>query len=151
MIQECLDLALGRAFTPDPLDSTVPLARRFAKRTLIAVTMSKEGLEALPVTFPGGVPLFGAAETFASSTEDADATFLRGFAERHKAADCLINLTTGYTAVLSSRTRRPENDEEAISLMRDNPERLLGEPPAQGVRPSIAYHPTHNFAVVVNH
>ena len=26
-----------------------------------------------------------------------------------------------------------------------------GEPPAQGCRPSIAYHPTHNFAVVVNH
>ena len=151
MIQQCLDLLRGRAFVPDPLDSAVPLAQRFARRPLIAVTMSKVGLEAVPVTFPAGVPTFGPIETFAAGGEDADAAFLRALAERYKANECLINLTTGYTAVLSSRTRRPENDEEAIQLMRDNPERLLGEPPAQGCRPSIAYHPTHNFAVVLSH
>jgi hypothetical protein len=151
MIQECLDLLRGRAFVPDPLDSTVSLARRFAKRPLIAVTMSKEGLEATPVTFPGGVPTFGPVETCPAGAEDADAAFLRALAERHKAKECLINLTTGYTAVLSSRARRPESDEEAIGLMRDNPERLLGEPPAQGCRPSVVYHPTHNFAVVLSH
>jgi len=151
MIQECLDLLLGRAFVPDPLDSTVPLARRFLKRPLIAVTMAKDGFEAQPVTFPGGVPTFGPAEIFVAAGEGADAAFLRALAERYKANECLINLTTGYTAVLSSRTRRPDSDEESILLMRDNPERLLGEPPAQGCRPSVAYHPTHNFAVVFSH
>ncbi|MGH7996463.1 MAG: hypothetical protein ACREFX_08940, partial [Opitutaceae bacterium] len=67
------------------------------------------------------------------------------------AKDCLINLASGYTATTSSRTRRPENDEEAILVMRDNAERLLGEAPAHGCRPSIVYHPTHNFAVVFSH
>ena len=151
MIQQCLDLALGRAFVPDPLDSAVPLALRFSRRHLVAVTMFKDGFEALAVTFSGGVPSFGAPESFTHGPEDADAAFLRAFADKHKAKDCLINLTTGYTAVLSSRTRRPENDEEAIQLMRDNPERLLGEPPAHGCRPSLAFHPTHNFAVVFSH
>jgi hypothetical protein len=151
MIQQCVDLALGRAFVPDPLDSTVPLARRFARRPLVAVTVYKDGFEAVPVTFSGPNPVFGHAETCQAGSEDADAAFLRSFAERHKAKECLINLTTGYTAILSSRTRRPESDEEAILLMRDSPERLLGEPPAQGCQHSLAYHPTHNFAVVFAH
>ena len=151
MIRECLDLALGRAFVPDPLDSAVPLGRRFAKRPLIAVTMYKDGFEIAPVTFAAGVPVFGTTETAAYSSEEADAAFLRAAADRHKARECLMNLTTGYTAILSSRTRRPENDLEAILLMRDNPERLLGEPSAQGCRHSLAYHPTHNFAVVFAH
>jgi len=151
MIQQCLDLALGRAFVPDPLDSAVPLAIRFSKRPLVAVTMFKDGFEVVAVTFAGGTPTFGPPETFTTGPEDADAAFLRAFADKHKAKDCLINLTTGYTAVLSSRTRRPENDEEAVQLMRDNPDRLLGEPPAHGCRPSLAYHPTHNFAVVFSH
>jgi hypothetical protein len=152
MIRQCVDLLVGRAFVPDPLDTTVALARRFSKRPLVAVRMFKEGFEAAAVTFAGGVPAFGPPETFTNGgPEDADAVFLRTFAERHKAKDCLVILTTGYTAVLSSRTRRPESDEEAIHLMRDNPERLLGEPPPQGCRSSIAYHPTHNFAVVFNH
>jgi hypothetical protein len=151
MIQQCIDLALGRAFIPDPLDSFVPLARRFTKRTLIAVTLYKDGFEAAPVTFTGQTPNFGQAEFCIAGAEEADAAFLSSFAERHKAKDCLINLTTGYTAILSSRTRRPESDEEAILLMRDSPERLLGEPSAQGCRHSLAYHPTHNFAVVFAH
>jgi hypothetical protein len=151
MIQPCLDLALGRAFTPDPLDTMVPLIQRFKKRTLIAVSIFKDGIEAIPVTFPGGVPTFGKAEFCQSGQEDADSDFLRALAERYKAKECLINLCLGYTAVLSSRTRRPENAEEAILLMRDNPERLLGEPPPPGCRNSLAYHPTHNFAVVFAH
>jgi hypothetical protein len=151
MIQQCLDLALGRAFTPDPADTMVPLALRFRKRTLIAVSIYKDGIEALPITFNGTEPTFGVAQFCPSGQEDADADFLRAFAERHKAKDCLINLCLGYTAVLSSRTRRPESAEEAILLMRDNPERLLGEPPPPGCRNSLAYHPTHNFAVVFAH
>jgi hypothetical protein len=151
MIQQCLDLALGRAFTPDPLDSAVPLARRFAKRTLIALTIYKDGLEVTPVSFEGATPRFGEAAFAATSGEDVDAAFIRGFAERHKARECLVNLTAGYTAILSSRARRPETDEEALLLMRDNPERLLGEPPAQGCRYSLAFHPTHHFAIAFAH
>ena len=151
MIQQCIDLALGRAFVPDPLDSSVPLSRRFAKKPLIAVTMYKDGFEAMPVTFTGSVPSFGTPESCPSTSEEADAAFLRGVADRYKARDCVINLTTGFTAILSSRTRRPESDDEAILLMRENPERLLGEPPAQGCKHSLAYHPTHNFAVVFSH
>ncbi|HVW21058.1 MAG TPA: hypothetical protein VHC86_07560 [Opitutaceae bacterium] len=151
MIQQTLDLALGRAFVPDPQDTLIPLAKRFAKKPLIAVTVFKDGYEFVPVTFAGGQPAFGAAQAAAPAGEDADADALRAFAEKHKAKDCLINLATGYTAVLSSRTRRPESDEEAILLMRDSPERLLGEAPAHGCRPSIVYHPTHNFAVVFHH
>jgi hypothetical protein len=151
MIQPCLDLALGRAFVPDPLDATVPLARRFARRPLVAVTVYKDGYEFVPVSFAGGRPVFGEAQACAAGGEDADADALRSFADRHKARECVVNLATGYTAVLSSRTRRPESDEEAILLMRDSPERLLGEAPAHGCRPSIVYHPTHNFAVVFSH
>ena len=151
MIQQLTDLALGRAFTPDSIDTAVPLARRFAKRSLIAITVYKDGLEAVPVTFNGDVPTFGESAFSPTGGEDVDATFLRTFAERHKARDCLLNLTTGYTAVLSSRARRPETDEEAILLMRDNPERILGEPPLQGCRHSLGFHPTHNFAVSFAH
>jgi hypothetical protein len=151
MIQQTLDLALGRAFVPDPQDTLIPLARRFAQKPLVAVTVFKDGYELVPVTFAAGQPVFGPAQTLAPGGEDADADALRSFAERHKAKDCLISLATGYTAVLSSRTRRPESDEEAILLMRDSPERLLGEAPAHGCRPSIVYHPTHNFAVVFSH
>jgi len=151
MIQQTLDLALGRAFVPDPQDTLIPLAKRFARKPLIAVTIFKDGYEFVPVTFAGGLPVFGAAQTAPPAGEDADADALRALAERFKAKDCLINLATGYTAVLSSRTRRPESDEEAILLMRDSPERLLGEAPAHGCRPSIVSHPTHNFAVVFSH
>lgn len=151
MIQQTIDLALGRAFSPDPIDAAVPLARRFAKRPLLAVTIYKDGLEAVPVSFPEGEPAFGAPAFHATGGEDVDAAFLRGLAERHKARECLINLATGYTAVLSSRAVRPESDEEALLLMRDNPERVLGEPPTQGCRHSVAFHPTHNFAVVFAH
>ncbi len=152
MIQQCLDLLTGRAFVPDPLDAAMPLARRFSNRPLVAVTLFKDGLEAVAVTFREGVPSFGPPESLPSSgIDDADANFLRAFAERNRASHCLVVLTTGYTAVLSSRTRRPENDEDAVRWMRDSPERLLGEPPAQGCRPTVAFHPTHNFAVVLNH
>lgn len=151
MIQQCIDLALGRAFVPDPQDTLMPLARRFARKPLIAVTVYKDGFEFAPLTFAGGQPKFGDPVTRAPAGEDADADALRVFAEKHKAKDCLINLATGYTATLSSRTRRPENDEDAILLMRDNPERLLGEAPAHGCRASIVFHPTHNFAVVFSH
>lgn len=151
MIQQAIDLALGRAFTPDPIDTSVPLALRFAKRPLLAVTIYKDGLEAVPITFQAGAPSFGQAAYAATGGEDVDANFLGTLAERLKARDCLINLATGYTAVLSSRAARPESDEEAILLMRDNPERILGEPPAQGCRHSVAFHPTHNFAVVFAH
>jgi hypothetical protein len=151
MIQQCLDLAVGRAFVPDPQDSMVALARRFVKKPLVAVTLFKDGFELVPVTFSAGRPVFGQSQACAAGGEDADADALRAFAERHKAKDCLINLATGYTAVLSSRTRRPESDEEAILLMRDSPERLLGEAPPHGCRPSLVYHPTHNFAVVFAH
>jgi len=151
MIQQCLDLALGRAFTPDALDCLVPLAERFAHRPLVAVTIYKDGIEAMAVTFAGKDVLLSPREFCPGGAEDADAAFLRVFAERHKAKDCLINLAIGYTAVLSSRTRRADTDEEAFLLMRDNPERLLGEPPAMGCRHSIAYHPTHSFAVVFTH
>jgi hypothetical protein len=150
MIQACVDLLVGRAFVPDSQDITVPLARRFAKRPLIAVLLYKDGLEAVPLSFANGEPVLGTPEFVATGGEDVDSAFLRSFAERHKAQDCLFILTTGYTAVLSSRTRRPENDAEAIQLMRDNPERLLGEPAAAGCRPSIVYHPTHNYAIVFN-
>jgi len=151
MIQQAIDLALGRAFTPDPLDAAVPLARRFRQRPLVAATLYKDGIEAVALSFIDGLPVFGPAEFSPAGGEDADAAFLRSFAERHKAVDCLLSLGVGYTAVLSGRTRRPESDEEALLLMRDNPERLLGEPSAQGCRHSIAYHPTHNFAVVFAH
>ena len=151
MIQQSIDLALGRAFAPDPIDTSVSLARRFVKRTLLAVTIYKDGIEAVPVSFVGGVPRFGDAVFNPTGGEDVDATFLRMLAERHKARECLLNLATGYTAVVSSRAARPENDEEAILLMRDNPERILGEPPTQGCRHSLAFHPTHNFAVVFAH
>lgn len=151
MIQQCIDLALGRAFTPDPIDTGVSLARRFAKRPLIAITFYKDGLEVAVVSFVGDKPSIGKPEFCVTGGEEVDAAFLRSFAERHKARECLVNLTTGYTAILSSRARRPENDEEAIVLMRDNPERLLGEPPAQGCRHSLAFHPTHNFAVAFAH
>jgi len=151
MIQQCLDLALGRAFKPDPIDTAVPLARRFAKRPLVAVTVYKDGLEVALVTFAGEAPTIGRPEFGPTGGEEVDASFLRAFAERHKARECLINLTTGYTAVLSSRARRADSDEEALVLMRDNPERLLGEPPAQGCRHSLAFHPTHNFAVAFAH
>ena len=151
MIQQTLDLALGRAFVPDPQDTLIPLAKRFAKKPLVAVTVFKDGYELVPVTFAGGQPVFGTPQLSAPAGEDADADALRLFAEKHKAKDCVINLATGYTAVLSSRTRRPESDEEAILLMRESPERLLGEAPAHGCRPSIVFHPTHNFAVVFHH
>jgi hypothetical protein len=151
MIQQCFDLALGRAFTPDSLDCMVPLAARFARRPLIAVTIYKDGIEAMAVTFAGVEVQLSPAEFCPGGAEDADAAFLRGFAERYKAKDCIINLAIGYTAVLSSRTRRADTDEEALLLMRDNPERLLGEPPAMGCRHSVAYHPTHSFAVVFAH
>jgi hypothetical protein len=151
MIQQCLDLARFRAFVPDSQDTMVTLARRFASKPLIAVTVFKDGFEFVPMTFSGGLPVFGAAQACPASGEDPDADALRAFAERHKAKDCLINLATGYTVVLSSRTRRPETDEEAILLMRDSPERLLGEAPAHGCRPSLVYHPTHNFAAVFSH
>ncbi len=103
------------------------------------------------MTFAGGLPVFGPAQARPSGGEDADADALHAFAEQHKAKDCLINLATGYTVTLSSRTRRPETETEAILLMRDNPERLLGEAPAHGCRPSLVYHPTHNFAAVFSH
>jgi hypothetical protein len=151
MIQQSIDLALGRAFAPDPIDTSVALARRFAKRPLLAVTIYKDGIEAVPVSFSGATPRFGEAVFNPTGGEDVDANFLRALAERHKARECLLNLSTGYTAVLSSRAARPENDEEAILLMRDNPERILGEPPTQGCRHSLAFHPTHNFAVVFAH
>lgn len=151
MIQQIFDLALGRAFAPDPLDSTVALSRRFPERTVLALSVYKDGMEALPLTFTGEGATFGAAEFFSAGTEDAEAEWLHKTAERHQATHCVINLTTGYSAVLSNRTRRPESDEEGLLLMRDNPERLLGESPAPGTRPSIAYHPTHNFAVVFSH
>jgi len=151
MIKPCIDLALGRAFTPDPIDTSVPLARRFARRPLLAVTIYKDGFEAAPVSFADGVPSFGEASFSPTGGEDVDGALLRSLAERHKAGECLLNLATGYTAVLSSRARRPESDEEAILLMRDNPERILGEPPMQGCRHSVAFHPTHNFAVVFAH
>jgi hypothetical protein len=151
MIQQIFDLALGRAFAPDPLDSTVSLTRRFPQQTVLALSVYKDGIEALPLKFTGDVAAFGAAEFFPAGTEDAEAEWLRKTAERHQATHCVVNLTTGYSAVLSNRTRRPENDEEALLLMRDNPERLLGESPAPGTRPSIAFHPTHNFAVVFSH
>jgi hypothetical protein len=151
MIQQSIDLALGRAFHPDPLDSTVSLARRFKQQTLIAISVYKDGMELVPVTFANGEPVFGSPEFVLSGTEDAESRSLAAFAERHRAKYCVINLTTGYSAVLSNRARRPESDEEALLLMRDNPERLLGESPAQGTRPSVAYHPTHNFAVVFWH
>ena len=151
MIQQCIDLALGRAFTPDPLDTAVPLARRFARRPLLALSVYKDGLEIVPITFEGDEPKFGPAEFRTTAGEDADTAFVRAAAERHKARECLINLTYGYTAVLSSRARRPDSDEEAILLMRDNPERILGESPAQGCRHSLAFHPTHNFATVFAH
>ena len=151
MIKLGIDLALGRAFTPDPIDTSVPLARRFAQRPLIAVTIYKDGFEAAAISFASGVPSFGELTFTPTGGEDVDGAFLRSFAERHKAGECLINLATGYTAVLSSRARRPETDEEAILLMRDNPERILGEPPMQGCRHSLAFHPTHNFAVVFAH
>lgn len=155
MIQQILDLAFGRAFLPDSQDTLVALARRFARKPLVAVQMYKDGMEVCLVTYAGGQAKFDAPEFYAYSSgqgsEDGDATFLRNFAERYKAKDCLIQVATGYTAVLSSRTRRAETDEESILLMRDNPERLLGEPPAQGCRHSLAYHPTHSFAVVFAH
>jgi hypothetical protein len=151
MIQQTIDLVLGRAFAPDPIDTSVPLARRFAKRPLLAVTIFKDGIEAVAVTFSGAVPRFGEAAFNPTGGEDVDATFLRTMADRHKARECLLNLATGYTAVLSSRAARPESEEEAILLMRDNPERILGEPPTQGCRHSLAFHPTHNFAVVFAH
>jgi len=151
MIQQAIDLALGRAFQPDPLDSTVGLARRFKGQTLIAVNLYKDGMEVLPLTFLADLPVFGPAEFLPAGSEEAETSFLTAFSERHRAKYGVINLTTGYSAVLSNRARRPDNDEEALLLMRDNPERLLGESPAQGTRPSIAYHPTHNFAVVFSH
>ena len=151
MIRPCLDLALGRAFTPDPIDTSVPLARRFARRPLVAVTIHKDGFEAAAVTFEGGVPVLGESVFKPTGGEDVDAPALRSIADRFKAADCVINLATSYTAVLSSRARRPESDEEAILLMRDNPERILGEAPVQGSRHSVAFHPTHNYAVVFAH
>ncbi|MGD1032432.1 MAG: hypothetical protein ABSA05_14985 [Opitutaceae bacterium] len=151
MIQQAIDLLLGRAFSPDFIDTSVTLARRFAKRPLLAVTIFKDGIEVVPVSFSGGSPVFGKAEFNPTGGEDVDANFLRATAERHKTSECLLNLTTGYTAVLSSRASRPDNDEEAILLMRDNPERILGEPPTQGCRHSLAFHPTHNFAVVFAH
>lgn len=129
----------------------VSLARRFAKRPLAAVTMYKDGLEAVAVTFAGGQAKFGSAEFSNATGDDADANFLRAFAAKHKARDCVINVTTGYTASLSSRTRRAESPSEALLLMRDNPDRLLGEPAAHACRHSIAYHPTHSFAVVFAH
>lgn len=151
MIQQCIDLALGRAFVPDPQDTLMPLARRFGKRPLIAVTVYKDSLDFVPVKFSGGSPVFGEPLTRPPGGEDADADALRLFAEKHGARDCLVNLATGYTATVSSRTRRADTEEEAILLMRDNPERLLGETPAHGCRASIIYHPTHNFAVVFSH
>jgi len=151
MIQQIFDLAMGRAFAPDPLDSTVGLARRFPQSTVLALTVYKDGFEALPLTFKADQPVFGQPEFFPAGTEDAEADFLRKIALRHGATHCVVNLTTGYSAVLSNRTRRPESDEEALLLMRDNPERLLGETPAVGTRPSVAFHPTHNFAVVFSH
>ncbi len=151
MIQQSIDLLLGRAFAPDPIDTSVPLARRFAKRPLLAVTIYKDGVEAVPVSFSGSAPRFGAAVFNPTGGEDVDATFLRTMADRCKARECLLNLATGYTAVLSSRATRPDSEEEAILLMRDNPDRILGEPPTQGCRHSLAFHPTHNFAVVFAH
>jgi hypothetical protein len=151
MIQESIDLLLGRAFSPDFIDATVTLARRFGKRPLLAITIYKDGIEVVPVSFAGGSPKFGKPEFNLTGGEDVDANFLRTVAERYKTSECVLNLTTGYTAVLSSRASRPENDEEAILLMRDNPERILGEPPTQGCRHSLAFHPTHNFAVVFAH
>lgn len=151
MIQPCIDLALGRAFTPDSQDMLVSLARRFARRPLLAVTMYKDGVEAMPVTFAGGQPKFGTAEFSNATADDADANFLRTVAAKYKARDCVINVTTGYTATLSSRTRRAESPEEALLLMRDNPDRMLGEPAAHACRHSIAFHPTHSFAVVFAH
>lgn len=151
MIQQTIDLALGRAFTPDPIDTGVPLARRYTKKPLIATTIYKDGIEAAPVSFAGGALVIGQPEFVGTGGDDVDATFLRTFAERHKAHDCVINLATGYTAILSTRARRPESDEDAIAIMRDNPERLLGEPPAHGCRHSLAFHPTHNFAIIFAH
>ncbi|MGH7997024.1 MAG: hypothetical protein ACREFX_11795, partial [Opitutaceae bacterium] len=92
MIQQCIDLALGRAFVPDPQDTLAPLARRFANKPLIAVTLHKDSVEFVVVTFPGGEPAFGDVQTRTPAGEDADADALRVFAEKHKAKDCLINL-----------------------------------------------------------
>ncbi len=75
---------------------SVPLARRFAKRPLIAVTIYKDGIEAAAGHLHRRrCPTFGEAQTCPTGGEDVDADFLRAFAERHKAKDCLINLGHG--------------------------------------------------------
>ncbi len=151
MIEATLDLARGRAFIPDPLDETVSLAQRFRNRPLIAVTLYKDALEAVVVTFVGNVARYGTAEFMQFGAEGVEVGFLQGFAEKCGATECLMILAAGYTASLSTRARNADNDVEAVQLMRQNPSKLLGDEPAHGTRNSLAFHPTHNFAINFAH
>jgi len=151
MIEATIDLARGRAFIPDPLDTLVPLAHRFRGRPLVAVTLYKDALEAVGVTFIGHAPKFGGSEFCQFGAEGTEVVFLQSFAEKANATECVLVLATGYTASLTSRARNADNDVEAVQLMRDNPAKLLGDEPAHGARHSIAFHPTHNFAINFAH
>src|SRR5579862_8410685 len=147
MIRETFSLAIGRSFTPDPVDRKVRLPERFAKRPLMVVTVFENAIEVALVAFTEGKPSFSETEYFQLTEADAEVDFLRTYAAKHGVSEVVINLQYGFTAMVSNRIKLGASRAENLELMQYNPEKILGEPEQTRLKHALATHPTHNFAL----
>ena len=143
---QILNLLSMRAFRPDAYDMCAPMKARFAKQRLLGIAIYPNCVKLAKYHFGGTVHVEMLGTIKREGTADNELVrILSNIAKENPGMQSVVAFNHGYNAVKSFTVKRSET---LWSMLKENPQRVLGDDFEAGHSYSVVQHPTRESSVV---
>jgi hypothetical protein len=148
-LTQIVNLLTLRAFRPDPFDMTAPIKLRFARQKLLGIAIYPTAVKVAKYHLSGNahVEMVGTINR-EGSTDNELVRILTNIAKENPGVPAVIAFNYGFNAVKSFTVKRSDT---LWSMLKDNPQRVLGDDFEAGHAYSVILHPQRESSIVFSY
>ncbi len=148
-VVQLVNLLTLRAFRPDAFDMTAPLRMRFARQRLIGIVIYPNCIKLAKLHFGSTVHVEMVGTINREGPSDNELMrILSNIAKENPGVPAVVAYNHGFNAVKSFTVKRSEN---LFALLKENPQRVMGDDFEAGHSYSLVQHPTRESSIVFSY
>jgi hypothetical protein len=148
-VTQVVNLLTLRAFRPDAFDMTAPIKLRFARQKILGIAIYPNCVKLAKYHFIGAthVEMIGTINREGPSDNEL-VRILGNIAKENPGVPAIIAFNYGFNAVKSFTVKRSDT---LWNMLKDNPQRVLGDDFEAGHAYSVVQHPTRESSIVFSY
>jgi hypothetical protein len=148
-VTQMINLLTLRAFRPDGFDMTAPIRMRFTRQRLLGIIIYPNCVKLAKYHFGGTahVEMVGTINREGASDNEL-MRILGNIATENPGVPAIVAYNFGFNAVKSFTVKRSET---MWSMLKENPQRVLGDDFEAGHSYSVVQHPTRESSIVFSY